>query len=127
MHPGELIAAESSPGDDYPNLDELLRKLHSRAAGFYVVNSQTKILPVLWKMLRGVRDQQGEFYSSLHVREVAYNVSYDLTRLHYKNEGLGDVMPDVVTLAGAKSRTIQPAHEPEAADFLESDPCTEMS
>ena len=124
MPSAELNRGLPSPGDDYPNLDELLRQLPSPAAGFFVADVQRKILPFLWKLFDGVRDKQGEFHSSLRVRDIAYSMAVDLTGAHFENSGRGEVMPDVVALAGGQKEP--PASGPSgesSTDPPESAPC----
>lgn len=128
MPPAELNRGLASPGDDYPNLDELLRQLPFADAGARIATIQRLILPHLWELYRGIRDEQGEFYSALAIREFAYSMAVGLTGRHYVNSGRGEVMPDVVALAGGQKKlpTDQPGGETSSAtDPPESAPDTE--
>ena len=112
-------AGKGQAGEDYPNLDELLRQLPSPAAGFFLAQIQEKMLPRLGRFFQGVRDDQGKLLSGLDVRDIGYDVAVNLI-------GMRQVMPDVVALAGGQKQlpTGQPGGETSTAtDSLESAPC----
>jgi hypothetical protein len=123
MAPGELVLPGSSPGEDYPNLDELLRQLPAAAAGHQISEIQRKILPRLGRYFLGKRDVKGECVSGVSVREIAYDIALNLLVNRRQKNNLG-AMPDVVTLAGGvkASSKRQNSDESSTAESLERIP-----
>ena len=111
-------------GDDYPNLDELVRQMPSEGSAIVSIQ-ETVIMPYLWNKLRGCHDRAGEFVSGTEVRRIAFTMAVEWMRYYLSTESL--VLPDVAALAGAP-RAETPGNPPgnssrPAADAVESAPC----
>jgi hypothetical protein len=128
MASGAIIPAESSPGDDYPNLDTLFRQLPSPVRGHQIFRVQVNILPSLGSYLLGKCDDNDKRISGVLVREIAYDFALNVVAKAHEDDDLRAI-PDVVALAvGTKDPPGRPDSErPSAAESHESDPCTQAS